>query len=554
MKYFFADFETTKEIPTRVWLWASVEMIEETVKYGHDISTFFEWLESFRDSTTIYFHNLKFDGSFILARCQEFGYTLVKERPEKHKELTTLISDMGQWYSITIRLWYKKKPINITIKDSSKIIQATVADIARSFGTGVIKGTINFDKDRPLGYRATKDEIEYCYTDCLIVSRAIHQLAYEDPLILNKLTIGSYALDLIKKSIKNFRTYFPVLEKEIDDDIRKAYKGGYVYVNPKIKGQLIDKGLVYDNNSMFPYQMRDMAMPIGYPMKFEGPPQHIPGYECFIVYLACDFQIKEGKVPTIQIKNTLRFMETEYLVNSAGEQPELALTHLDLQLFLDHYHVWNVNVHGGYYFETATGLFNGFIDEFMHIKETSQGAKRQRAKFVLNSAYGKFATNPERYKKVPYVEDGVLKFEIEESKEGKPIYTALSCFVTAYARFQLIKAIQANYNRFLYSDTDSLHLKGLAQPNEIELHHTQLGAWDLEYTFTHAKYLRAKTYFLEDGDDYIFKVAGASDEVKDKMTVDNFDYGAQYLGKLVAKQVEGGCILVDTTFKILDDY
>ena len=74
-----ADFESTVEIQylaegkVRVWAWA-VECLEEPErKYrGETIDEFFEFFKGKR--ATIYFHNLKFDGSFILDYLLRKGY------------------------------------------------------------------------------------------------------------------------------------------------------------------------------------------------------------------------------------------------------------------------------------------------------------------------------------------------------------------------------------------------------------------------------------------------------------------------------------------------
>ena len=74
----FCDFETTTDPKDcRVWAWA-VALIEdpEQVYYGNSIKTFMNWL-SRGDVHTAWFHNLAFDGKFILDYLLRCGYTVL---------------------------------------------------------------------------------------------------------------------------------------------------------------------------------------------------------------------------------------------------------------------------------------------------------------------------------------------------------------------------------------------------------------------------------------------------------------------------------------------
>lgn len=63
---YYCDFETTKkEDKTRVWLACKLDD-DNNYEIYNNIKDF---LYSFRKSSTLYFHNLKFDGSFILNFC-----------------------------------------------------------------------------------------------------------------------------------------------------------------------------------------------------------------------------------------------------------------------------------------------------------------------------------------------------------------------------------------------------------------------------------------------------------------------------------------------------
>ena len=72
-----------------------------------------------------------------------------------------------------------------------------------------------------------------------------------------------------------------------------------------------------------------------------------------------------------------------------------------------------------------------------------------------------------------------------------PLYIPVGTFVTSYARNVTIRAAQKCYYRFIYADTDSLHLIGKEIP-PIDVDQLKLGAFKLESVFTKAKFLRSK--------------------------------------------------------------
>lgn len=575
-----ADFETTTD-PNDVRVWASCAVDIETLKtvhIGNSIESFFEWLSN--KNTVCYFHNLKFDGEFIIAYLLQNGYKLSESR--EPKTFTTLISDMGAWYSITV-IFEKmnRKYKKVVFYDSLKKLPFKVSQISKAFELEDEKLEIDYKAFRPVGHELTDEEKAYIVNDCRIVAAA---LKIQIGKGLKRMTNASDALHGYKDIIseKNFERWFPTLPVELDADIRRAYKGGYVYLNPKHKNKRGLKGITLDVNSLYPSVMYYAMLPYGYPMYFKGAPNPDERYNLFIVRLRCAFELKKGHLPTIQLKNNRAFVETEYLTSSEGDVVEMTLTSVDLDLFLDHYDVYSLEYVSGWKFKGVVGLFKDYIDYWMHIKETTTGAMRQLAKLMLNSLYGKFATNPKVAQKVAFMdEDGVVRYRIEDDDDRPPVYTAMGAFITAYAREKTIRSGQAVFDRFIYADTDSLHLIGQEAPEGLDIHPTRLGAWKNEGIFDDSKYLRAKTYMetvreekrrdlkafnriLDDesieraehvGDVIRYwttKVtcAGMPDNVKASVTYDNFKSGSTFDGKLMPRRFPGGVVLMETTFTI----
>jgi hypothetical protein len=130
------------------------------------------------------------------------------------------------------------------------------------------------------------------------------------------------------------------------------------------------------------------------------------------------------------------------------------------------------------------------------------------------------------------------------------------------------------YDRFIYADTDSLHLIGTEIPEQLEVDDTALGKWKHESTFSRARFIRQKSYFetinvtdkefdkMNDEEKekcYLYNnvrvidkitCAGLPDRCHKFVTWENFHEGAVYDGKLQTKRVKGGIVLKDTTFEI----
>lgn len=229
------------------------------------------------------------------------------------------------------------------------------------------------------------------------------------------------------------------------------------------------------------------------------------------------------------------------------------LTNVDLELFFEHYDVWNIEYINGWKFKQCIGVFKPYIDKWGEVKKNNKGAIRQLAKLMLNSLYGKFGTNPDVTGKVPYLdENNIVKWTLGEKEYRDPVYIPMGVFITAWARHKTISTAQLCYDRFIYADTDSLHLVGTEIPEAIAhlIDDKELGYWAHESTFTRARFIRQKTYVEEVNGKLDVKCAGMPDAVKEKVTWDNFMRGFHSYGKLLPKRVKGGIVLKDTEFTL----
>lgn len=554
MLEYVADFETTTEKnDCRVWAWCICEIgNEDNLTFGVDIQSFLSFCET--NGGIYHFHNLSFDGEFILSELFSQGYEYSEKRVSR--TFKSLISNMGKFYQldVTFSKEGKKKVKKAVCKDSLKKLPMSVDKVAKAFKLDIRKLDLDYTKARPKGWCITQAERDYIKNDVQIIAKALKQ---QHDKGLRKLTIGSDALGWYKDSIHEWATKFPEIHIEMDAEIRRAYRGGYTFVRPD--RQSLDKdiihgaGCVYDVNSLYPSRMRYELLPYGLPLYFKGQYEDDSQYPLFIQFLTCHCKLKKDHLPTLQIKNNRFFLDTQYITDTDGFV-ELALSNVDLELLFKHYDVTVMSYNGGYKFMGARGMFDTYIDYWI---ETKNQAKIEGnygmytiSKLMLNSLYGKFATNPDVTPKIPYFEDGIVRYKLGEKEMRKPVYTAIGVFVTAYARKTTITAAQLNYDRFIYCDTDSLHLLGLEKPKDIEIDDIKLGAWAHENDFERAKFLRAKTYIEQIGGKLDIKAAGLPDDAKAQVTMENFKRGLVVGGKLRPCHVPGGIVLEETTFTV----
>ena len=424
-----------------------------------------------------------------------------------------MISDFGVFYQITI--YFKvsgNKKIKATIIDSLKIIPFSVKQIAKSFDLEEQKLEIDYAKERSRNHTLTKEEKDYIKNDVVIVAKALNVIFSEG---LTKMTQGSNALSDFKqmKKKETLERFFPNLEKSVDEEIRKSYKGGFTYLNPIYKEKDVKNINVLDVNSLYPSVMKFERMPYGEPIYYEGKYKDDNIYDLYIQMISCSFKLKKNKIPMIQIKNDrFHFKGTEYLESSKGEIVILTLTSVDLKLFFEQYDVYNLKFVAGWKFKSIKGIFDEYIDKWIQrkIEATKEGNKGQRtlAKLMLNALYGKFATSLSVQNKIPYLDDGIVKYSLTEKEDKKGLYIPIGSFITAYARNKTIRTSQAikdysinKYGRdlYIYSDTDSIHtLLSIEELKKFcEIDDYELGKWKHEASATKGRFVRQKCYIEE---------------------------------------------------------
>ena len=621
-RYFSCDFETTVysgQQDTEVWASAVVELGTEDVKILHSIGETLQYFRSLKCNMICYYHNLKFDGNFWLYYLiHDLGWKQATHKDEDgtidwdakwhllNNEFEYMISDEGQWYSITMKV----DNYIIQLRDSLKLLPFSVKAIGKAFQTKHQKLNMEYTGLRYAGCEITPEEQRYIANDVLVVKEALEIMFSQGN---NKMTIGSCCMAEYKALTGKYQydEWFPnVYDIPIDKDlhgednagdwIRHSYKGGWCYLVKGKENNIYKNGTVADVNSLYPSMMSSESgnrYPIGLPHFWTGnfiPKEAQINNRYFFIRFRTKFYIKHNMLPFIQIKGSWLYKGTEMLETSDVRNPKdgkyydkyydkegrlqdttvmLTLTCTDYKLFREHYNVKDFEILDGCWFETEIGIFDDYVNKYKQIKMNSKGARRTLAKLFLNNLYGKMATNTNSSFKLAYLkDDGSIGFETIDQNHKNPGYIPVGSAITSYARNFTIRAAQANYYGadkagFIYADTDSIHCDLPADKIKgIRVDDRAFCCWKLESSWDRAVFVRQKTYIehvtmenLEPIDKpyWNVKCAGMPERCKQVYLnehagkeLEDFHVGLKVKGKLLPKRIRGGVLLVETEYEM----
>lgn len=332
--------------------------------------------------------------------------------------------------------------------------------------------------------------LKYLKKDCT----SLHELclAFLDTFGPQSMTVGGTAMRELRKLHK-----FTCLTRQEDQLIRgpsanerKYYYGGRVqcFEAGIVKATPGERIIAYDINQCYPHVMRNMLHPVSAPDPCVG--NEITERTYFVTVEGRN----HGAFP-VWTPEGLRFNQ-------------------DRGRFMVSIHEYKAGIETGMFepediiatidFERAA-CFKKFVDHFHGLRAAAQkrGDKKYSLfyKFVANSAYGKFAQNPDNYHEYTLTRDigGAGAFALESEgwqscliveMQGfilwkRPITgrradhyfnVATGASITGGARSLLIRAI-AKAKRPLYCDTDSLICERL---EGVPIHDTDLGAWKID--------------------------------------------------------------------------
>ena len=484
-RLYYADFETTTinaEGRVRVYLWAIVS--GDIVETGDTIDTFLEYISHIKNGV-IYFHNLKFDFSYI-------QYELIKQGIEY-----TLLEKAGVIYEATV--------YDVSIRDSLNFLPMTLREVCEQYNKIYQKTSIDYNV--PWEHTASPEEREYCINDCRVLEEGltVYYNTLEQVLteagatesakkVRKKLTNAGVAYEAFKE-LSNFKKVCPKIKRDYYEKFKGAYHGGYVYSRPS---GVVEGVQQIDVNSMYPFMYSTINMPYGPPILCMTE-EDLARFDFGIIKVSICYELRPGKLPIIG-GSLGRYGGINYRSSSQGLYVELVVSTTDFELIKDFYdisysYVW------GFGFETKPEMFKKYCDIFIAIKNASKGVKRNVAKIMLNSPYGKTAMNGLNEIKSYYInEDDIVTGEVTgwEIDDDAYQYLPIAIAITASARNYLLRTADAiGFDRVQYMDTDSIKYIACDVPIQFDDH--LLGAWKDEGLVKYFKTIAPKKYIYYDG-------------------------------------------------------
>ena len=547
---FVADFETcdTSEFYTidattnrpiykqRVWLAGFKKLSTMESTYFNNLDDFMTSILARGDNTnTEYaFHNLKYDGSYIIPWLFDNGYTVSHERPTA-KEFSVLVDNRNNWYTLTIQVTKRRR---VTLWDSLKLFPTALEYLPDVYSTPTKKIRESqdwYNEPRPIGYTPNERDLEYFENDLQVPAETLNEHIKLYGLRFKK-TQASQSFYNFEQSFKAWKWRFPALTDVEDEDIRPAYWGGIAYVPPHKAGKDFYNIGAWDINSSYPDKAANARLPYGKCIYEYGEGKHPDMSKFWVAEALVEFKLKPKHLPCIpkkaieegEILESREFELDKWLDDSHGIV-RMKFSNIDYQTMSESYDLtvyrWIWSRHWAWKVQKEVAKFVNFNNDrkvkysaLARIEKDPQkkveyNTIRNRSKIDNNSFYGKFGEEVIKEGKTPYREYDeddneeivwkVDRHEVQSERARK--YLPVAIAITAWGRQQLVRAANLLGDHFLYCDTDSIHyLKEgdykieEAQANgSFYTHPEELGAWDYEGTFTRGRYLRAKCYMEE---------------------------------------------------------
>lgn len=521
--------------------------------------TLFEIIDS--GSNTIYFKDLKTWGLAIIYKLNEDGfaddteYRLVNNKNSKVKagHYYYTVGERGGWFNIDIG--GAEKDSRLLICAYENFVPISEEMLIEDFCEG-------------------EDDLDDIVAGMLFSISMMQDIGCTQ----NTVSSSATSLWRATYNQYDFVSLFRNIKGEEYDFIRSAYHGGFCYVNREGKageGVVLDVNGLYSwvmSECHLPIGKGKKFE--GEPKELWNKDK---GFGYFVRF-TCRFKVKKGYIPFVRISNSNFYGYGDILSTSDIYNPEadcycdtmvdtdtgeiipvratLTMWKDEYLLFREHYDVEDLHFIGGYKYMCWDKVFSKYVNRFAEMKENARNKSEKRiAKIMMNALSGNLAKNRIR-DSIYFNEFGIsslgsfgakqkelhtsgrrtaattddwgrktyLNLEVDEvvrmisnkvtTESRSRSYINLGAAITSIGMVTVVRAAQKNYEHFLYTDTDSLHLDcRLEDVVGVEIDDKKLGKWKVEHEFYDACYIQQKIYYVFDKKDgCIVKWAGMMGE------------------------------------------
>lgn len=618
---YVADFETTDSDRIykydkktgepihfqRVWLagYKNLQTMEST--YFTNLDDFMKNILSRQNDThrEYAFHNIKFDGSYVVPWLMTNGYTHSEGKPQPG-QFSTLVDSRNNWYNITVQCTKRRK---ITLWCSQKLFPTALQYLPDIYGTPTHKIPEDQDfytKTRPLEYEPDERDMRYFENDLQVPAETLNKHIELYGLRFKK-TQASQSYFNFEQEFPAWRWRFNALSDEVDKAVRPAYWGGISYVPPHKAGKDFYGVNVMDIASSYPHKAAMMKLPYGKPLYEFGEGKHPDMSKFWVAEILAEFELKDkNHLPCIPSKavtegGVIEDKDSDHgkWLTESGGIVRMHLSNIDFMNIQQSYNFkvvrWLWSIHWAWKVQPEVARFvttrydTRVKYKALAKKETDPDKKREyktvdnRAKIDINSFYGKFGEEVIKEGKTPHleydenIEEDVVVWKTDRediASEYNRKFLPVAIAITAWGRSQLVEMANLLGEHFLYCDTDSVHyIKGGGQEKidhavktgKIDVTKDKLGAWDFEGSFIRGRFLRAKCYMEEDAEKGLLATVaglppdpgtGQFSKKRSCLNWDNFHIGtvipAEKSNRLRTVSTPTGNKLMPTSFKITE--
>jgi hypothetical protein len=445
------------------------------------------------------------------------------------------------WEELTPRSWYLESyviedpPTILTIRTPGGMIR--VIDVLNYWRVPIAELAASVDVSLPVvpeGRYGLHTAMELCACHCEVIEKAIMGLLG----LIRTNDLGCFTATAASLSMSIYRHRFMDHQihihknPEVSRLERDAYFGGLADVH--FLGEV--EGPVYklDTNSLYPWVMHEYALPSR--LLCHGGEVDVQSIELKVAHRAYIARVR------LRTADAVYPRRKDHRVEYATGQFDTVLAGPELSEALLAGRVQRVYEYAQY---DREHLFQSFVEYFYDLKlkaaRAGDAATVALVKMLLNSLHGKFGQrgntwvdlvepsppldfgswwsitpadpNPVRCRAVA----GFCQ-RLEENEESRNSFTAISAFITSYARVHMRHVISlTRWREVFYEDADSIHVSGagyLRLYNRGFIHPTALGKLRVVSIAKRAVYHGVRDYEL-DGEKVISGIKIASEPISD---------------------------------------
>lgn len=327
----------------------------------------------------------------------------------------------------------------------------------------------------------------------------------------------------------------PVRDKDgsymtLDDYCRNAHGGGWCSCTAP-EARDMGAGVRYDVHSLYPSILK-----AGVPSRRFFYTTSIRELKdgadscdsTYLVHFKCKFKIKPGCIPFADIHTpfgTIHNAASSMHTSKRGGDysRELWMFAPEFKAFRKYYDIKDFEFIDAVCFE-LTDAGKWYVDEHYTAKEAAKQNKdsstAQVHKILMNSVIGGFGRR--KSGNVIVYNKFMQPCEIESANDAKS-HMSIASYIISCGRARLADIANQNADRFMYCDTDSIHLRGSEPGVGIELG-KDCGQFGIEDTFTHSVYYGQKKYIEWGGNEPKVTFAGLPYQYAECIA-DSLDFG-----------------------------